>query len=89
MARSEPGRGLPETTSVAGWLRSDEDGDYVPCGCGQAVQRPMGDVQAQVAAEYDAAGVDVQIERVFVCERDPCERRTVQRAADTDTEGNR
>ena len=87
MSRTDPGGGLPAGTTSKGWVRSDEQGDYVPCGCGQGVQRPDDDVQAQVAGEYGAAGVE--IDRVFVCERDVCDRRTGERAADTDMEDTR
>jgi hypothetical protein len=80
MAGIEPGGGLSSGTSIEGWIRTDEQGAFVPCGCGQAVQRPDPDA---VAADVENAS------RVFVCESDECDRRTVERAAASGTEADR
>ena len=77
MAGIGPGSGGDAT---GGWVRTDEEGDYIPCGCGQAVQRPDANATATVTA--------IEARRVFVCEREACDRRTVQRVA-TSTEGDR
>lgn len=80
--------GLAEGTTVEGWIRTESDGrQYVPCGCGQAVQRPAPERLDAVQAEYDA--VSVEVTRVFVCEDDECDERTVQTAASSSMEANR
>lgn len=88
MSRTDPG-GLSDGTTVKGWIRTDAEGDYVPCGCG-GIQRPAPDRLCAVQAEYDAADAGVEIQRVFVCEREDCSERTVQqRAAEAVMEGDR
>jgi len=69
--------GLSAGTSVRGWIREGADGnEFVPCGCGQGVQRPDERALESVRSEAGIEGDDV--ERVFVCEREACGRRTVQ-----------
>lgn len=79
MVDPHPG-GLPEGTTLRGFIRETPSGDlYVPCACGQAVQRP----------DATAAERIPEATRVFVCEDEDCDQRTVQqRLAATDVEGD-
>ena len=76
MYSPRPG-GLSSGTDVNGLVREDEDGEYTPCGCGLAVQRPDPEATAQVRAQDERDGA---VSRVFVCEGETCDRRTVQRS---------
>ena len=73
MAGITPGSG---GDAAGGWVRVDEQGEYIPCGCGQAVQRPDPDATVDVIDSH----------RVFACERPTCDRRTVQRAETTEAD---
>jgi hypothetical protein len=86
MPEIAPGSGGVSTSARQGWVREDDTGEFVPCGCGKAVQRPDPEVTTAVQAQYAAVGETAR--RVFVCEREACDRRTVQ-VADHDKEGNR